>query len=85
MPQEIGVKPGKKLPFQKRTESIEPRFRISLVDILNGKDARTTLMIRNIPNKCSQKMLLQKIDFCHNGQYNFFYLPIDLKVSLNYK
>lgn len=37
-------------------------------------------MIRNIPNKYTQKMLLQKINENHKDKYDFFYLPIDFKV-----
>lgn len=67
----------------KRAEEIESKYKISLADILSGKDTRTTLMIKNIPNKYTQPMLLHKIDFAHSMQYNLFYLPIDLKVPLS--
>ena len=40
-------------------------------------------MIRHIPNKYTQKMLLEKIDQLHAGRYDFFYLPIDLKNNCN--
>jgi len=46
-------------------------------------DSRTTLMIRNIPNKYSQKMLLAAVDERHRGTYDFFYLPIDFKNKCN--
>lgn len=39
-------------------------------------------MIRNIPNKFKQKSLLDMINASHQGEYNYFYLPMDLKVSL---
>jgi hypothetical protein len=61
-------------------EEVELKYKINLLDILNGKDMRTTLMIKNIPNKYTQAMLLQKIDTSHYMQYNFFYLPIDPRV-----
>ena len=38
-------------------------------------------MIRNIPNKYTQKMLLAKINENHRDKYDFFYLPIDFKVT----
>lgn len=40
-------------------------------------------MIKNIPNKYTQKMLLEKIDEKHANRYDFFYLPIDLKNQCN--
>lgn len=46
-------------------------------------NARTTLMIRNIPNKYSQKMLLDVLDRQYSGRYDFFYLPIDFKNRCN--
>lgn len=48
-----------------------------------GADQRTTLMIKNIPNKYSQKMLLAAVDERHKGTYDFFYLPIDFKNKCN--
>eukprot|EP01022_Parablepharisma_sp_SALTPOND_P017823 TRINITY_DN2895_c0_g1_i1.p1 TRINITY_DN2895_c0_g1~~TRINITY_DN2895_c0_g1_i1.p1 ORF type:complete len:392 (-),score=6.56 TRINITY_DN2895_c0_g1_i1:322-1497(-) len=82
-PEMYGVtkEPTTKAKFQE-TEESKARYKISLPDILNGKDTRTTLMIKNIPNKYTQKMLLQKIDSQHRMQYNFFYLPIDFKVKI---
>jgi RNA recognition motif 2 len=49
-----------------------------------GQDSRTTLMIRNIPNKYTQKVLMQTIDNAgFYGKYDFFYLPIDFKNRCN--
>ena len=58
------------------------RFRLNLNEIVNGEDTRTTLMIKNIPNKYTQKMLIQKFNQSHKGKFDFFYLPIDFKVSV---
>ncbi|ORY03700.1 hypothetical protein K493DRAFT_206720, partial [Basidiobolus meristosporus CBS 931.73] len=46
-------------------------------------DTRTTFMIRNIPNKYTQKMLLECIDETHKGEYDFVYLRMDFKNHCN--
>jgi hypothetical protein len=43
-------------------------------------DWRTTLMIRNIPNKYTINELALEIDTEHANTYDFLYLPCDLKV-----
>ncbi len=37
-------------------------------------------MIRNIPNKFKQMTLLEMINLKHEHKYDYFYLPMDLKV-----
>jgi len=44
---------------------------------------RTTLMIKNIPNKYDLTLILQTIDKNHKGKYDFFYLPIDFRNKCN--
>lgn len=46
-------------------------------------DGRTTLMIRHIPNKYSEEMLLEEIGKVHRLRINFLYLPIDHNNSCN--
>ena len=52
-------------------------------NIVNGLDERTTIMIKNIPNKYTQQMLLSTIDRSQRDNYDFFYLPIDFKNNCN--
>ncbi|XVF16811.1 hypothetical protein REPUB_Repub10bG0064400 [Reevesia pubescens] len=59
------------------------QYQLDLDNIINGGDTRTTLMIKNIPNKYTSKMLLAAIDENHNGTYDFLYLPIDFKNKCN--
>ncbi|XP_044508153.1 protein MEI2-like 4 isoform X2 [Mangifera indica] len=59
------------------------QYELDIDRILQGEDTRTTLMIKNIPNKYTSKMLLAAIDECHKGTYDFIYLPIDFKNKCN--
>jgi len=59
------------------------QFTLDIAAVRMGAETRTTLMIKNIPNKYSQKMLLAAVDERHKGQYDFFYLPIDFKNKCN--
>ncbi|KAK4484587.1 hypothetical protein RD792_007171 [Penstemon davidsonii] len=59
------------------------QYQLDLEKIVNGEDSRTTLMIKNIPNKYTSKMLLTAIDETHKGTYDFLYLPIDFKNKCN--
>ncbi|KAA8526208.1 hypothetical protein F0562_008053 [Nyssa sinensis] len=59
------------------------QYQLDLDKIISGEDTRTTLMIKNIPNKYTSKMLLEAIDENHRGTYDFLYLPIDFKNKCN--
>ncbi|OIT37321.1 PREDICTED: protein MEI2-like 4 isoform X2 [Nicotiana attenuata] len=59
------------------------QFELDVDRIARGEDKRTTLMIKNIPNKYTSKMLLSAIDERHRGMYDFIYLPIDFKNKCN--
>ncbi|XP_042434787.1 protein MEI2-like 2 [Zingiber officinale] len=59
------------------------QYQLDLDKIIKGEDTRTTIMIKNIPNKYTSKMLLGAIDETHKGTYDFLYLPIDFKNKCN--
>ncbi|XP_059655196.1 protein terminal ear1-like [Cornus florida] len=75
----------------RQAKSYDPRFLINEEAIMesNCGDTRTTVMIKNIPNKYSQKLLLNMLDnhciHCNEriadgdqlSSYDFVYLPID--------
>ena len=45
------------------------------------RDGRTTIMLRNIPNKYTRDMIMEEIDaYNFRKKYDFFYLPIDYRV-----
>ena len=50
---------------------------MNLLQIISGKDKRTTLMLRNIPNKYKLNDLVKEIDKSFWGKYDYINLPID--------
>ncbi|KAL5552728.1 hypothetical protein UlMin_040129 [Ulmus minor] len=84
----------------KHTKKFDSRFLISEDAMMesNCRDTRTTVMIKNIPNKYSQKLLFNMLDnhcihcneqIANNGDdqpfsaYDFVYLPIDFNNKCN--
>lgn len=65
------------------TSGDRKQYELDIDRIQRGEDNRTTLMIKNIPNKYTSKMLMAAIDECHHGTYDFIYLPIDFKNKCN--
>ncbi|KAI3785934.1 hypothetical protein L1987_45060 [Smallanthus sonchifolius] len=61
----------------------EKQFELDIERVLRGEDSRTTLMIKNIPNKYSSAMLLAAINEHNQGTYDFIYLPLDFKNKCN--
>ncbi|XP_073272658.1 protein MEI2-like 2 isoform X1 [Primulina huaijiensis] len=62
---------------------IRKQYQLDLEKIVKGEDNRTTLMIKNIPNKYTSKMLIAAIDEMQEVIYDFIYLPIDFKNKCN--
>ncbi|KAJ6264810.1 hypothetical protein Dda_0962 [Drechslerella dactyloides] len=56
---------------------------VDLATIKAGKDPRTTLMVRNIPNKLGQETVLSWLDETSFRSYDFAYLRIDFSNGCN--
>lgn len=59
------------------------KYALDLDKVRSGEETRTALMIRNIPNKYNQKMLVSTLEEKHKGHFDFIYLPIDFKNKCN--
>ncbi|OIR56935.1 MAG: RNA-binding protein involved in meiosis Mei2 [Amphiamblys sp. WSBS2006] len=58
-------------------------YGVSIEILRRGVVKKTTFMIKNIPNKYTQKMFIETIDKTHRGLYNFVYLVFDFKNECN--
>jgi len=52
-------------------------YEVALGNVISGEDKRTTLMIKNIPNKYTLKSLKEELDGIFGSYYDFLYLPLD--------
>lgn len=77
-----GYYPPKEKPVRNRqsvTIEESKRFLIEFESI--ESDERTTVMVKNIPNKYTQEMLLEEFTVNYENKFDFFYLPIDKDVK----
>jgi RNA recognition motif 2 len=68
---------------------VPERNKVILEKIKRGVDTRTTIMIKNVPNKYTQvipferilikQMLMEYVDITNSGTYDFLYLRIDFQ------
>ena len=72
-----GIK-QRSLPVEERK-----KYLINPENIINELDQRTTIMIKNIPKKISQKFLINLFNRDFENDFNFFYLPIDFSKNVN--
>mmetsp|Transcript_14270 Transcript_14270/g.26904 ORF Transcript_14270/g.26904 Transcript_14270/m.26904 type:complete len:373 (+) Transcript_14270:280-1398(+) len=78
-PDDFRRKPRKK-PLDDEDKQL---YAVNIDTVRLNLDPRTTIMIKNIPNKYTQAMLLQSVDVNHAETYDFFYMPIDFKNKCN--
>ena len=67
----------------KKTNQEEEKNKIDILNIILQKDKRTTLMIKNIPNKYTISTFLEEINIDFKNKYDIFYLPIDYTNKCN--
>ena len=68
---------NKSKKFNPIPDSEIAKYFINLSNILQCIDLRTTLMIKNIPNKYTTSLFLEEINEHFKDTYDIFYLPID--------
>ena len=57
---------------------------VDIYKVLSLEDRRTTIMIKNIPNKFNRAILLSTIDINFKGTYDLFLLPTDGNRNKNF-
>jgi hypothetical protein len=57
---------------------------VDIYKVLSLEDRRTTIMIKNIPNKFNRTILLSTIDINFKGTYDLFILPTDGNRNKNF-
>ena len=57
---------------------------VNIKKVISLEDKRTTIMIKNIPNKFSRELLLSTIDQNFKGTYDLFILPTDGNKNKNF-
>lgn len=74
-------KKAKKMPVRK-SHPVDDVSKYA-IDVNFIPEDKTTVMIKNIPNRYKKDTMLEMVDKWFSGTYDFFYLPIDLERDAN--
>ena len=70
--------------FEPRPPDKKLELTVDIKKVISLEDRRTTVMIKNIPNKFTRDMLLNIIDQQFKGAYDLFILPTDVNRYKNF-
>ena len=68
----------------KKAEETGADMNLIIDKVISCEDMRTTIMIKNIPNKFNRELLLEIIDQHFKGTYDTFVLPTDVNKYKNF-
>ena len=68
----------------KKVEETGADMNLIIDKVISCEDTRTTIMIKNIPNKFNRELLLEIIDQHFKGTYDMFVLPTDVNKYKNF-
>jgi len=56
---------------------------INFERVISGEEKRTTLMIKNIPNKYNVPLLFEEIKLYYDGVFDYLYIPYDFNKEIS--
>lgn len=68
---------------RRRDDDLNQPQHVHIENIESGRDVRTTIMLRNVPNRMAHDQLKVIIDQSSRGHYDFSYLRIDFGNNCN--
>ena len=69
---------------EKKEKVDETNLNLEINKVISKEDTRTTIMIKNIPNKFNRDLLLSIINQNFKGTYDLFILPTDINKYKNF-